>query len=93
VEYLPVIHPTVMEQKNPHAFAERVQVTMAQALNIPVTQYSYEDAALAMEAVKLKLDSKAAILEFRKFEKLYQLSLKNAKIWLHKFLAMDPRKR
>ncbi len=82
-----------MEQKNPHAFAERVQVTMAQALNIPVTQYSYEDAALAMEAVKLKLDSKAAILEFRKFEKLYQLSLKDAKIWLHKFLAMDPRKR
>jgi hypothetical protein len=24
---------------------------------------------------------------------VYQLSLKNAKIWLHKFLAMDPRKR
>jgi hypothetical protein len=46
-----------------------------------------------MEAVKLKLDSKAAILEFGKFEKLYQLQVKILKHWLHKFLAMDPTKR
>ncbi len=66
---------------------------MARALNVSVTQHSYEDAALAMEAVKLKLESKAGILEFGKFEKLYQLSFKDAKLWLHKFLAMDPAKR
>ncbi|CAM6010689.1 unnamed protein product [Sphagnum balticum] len=93
VEYLPVIHPTQAEQKNPQAFAERVRVTMAQALNISVTRHTYEDAALVMEAVKLKLDSKAAILEFGKFEKLYQLQVKILKHWLHKFLAMDPTKR
>ncbi len=93
MEYLPVIHPTLAEQKNPRAFAERVRATMAQALNVSVTQHSYEDAALAMEAVKLKLESKAGILEFGKFEKLYQLSFKDAKLWLHKFLAMDPAKR
>ncbi|KAH9558725.1 hypothetical protein CY35_06G023000 [Sphagnum magellanicum] len=93
VEYLPVIHPTLAEQKNPRAFAERVRATMARALNVSVTQHSYEDAALAMEAVKLKLESKAGILEFGKFEKLYQLSFKDAKLWLHKFLAMDPAKR
>ncbi len=34
-----------------------------------------------MEAFKLKLDSKAAILEFGKFEELYQL-FKIVKHWL-----------
>jgi hypothetical protein len=42
-------------------------------LRISMTQCTYEGATLVMEAFKLKLDSKAAILEFGKFEELYQL--------------------
>jgi hypothetical protein len=62
-------------------------------LSISMTQHTYEDAELVIEAFKLKLDSKAAILEFGKFEELYQLQFKIVKHWLHKFMAMDPTKR
>lgn len=50
-------------------------------LSISMTQHTYEDGTLVMEAFKLKLDSKAAILEFGKFEELYQL-FKIVKHWL-----------
>lgn len=89
VEYLPVIHPTLAEQRSPRAFAERVRIKMAQALNVSVTQHSYEDSSLAMEAIRLKINCGSALLEFGKFEKLYQYSIKDAKQCLAKFLTMD----
>ncbi|KAG0574121.1 hypothetical protein KC19_VG235600 [Ceratodon purpureus] len=70
VEYLPVIHPTVAERKNPIQFGERVRLTMARAMNTSVTNHTFEDAALAMEAVRLKIDSASAMLEFGEFKKI-----------------------
>ena len=93
VEYLPVIYPTLAETKNPWQFAERVRITMARALNRSVTQHTYEDAAMAMEAVKMNIDSGAALLEFGKFEKLCSINVKDGKRLLCKFLAIDSLKR
>jgi lysophosphatidylcholine acyltransferase/lyso-PAF acetyltransferase len=60
VEYLPVIHPTVAETKNPYQFAERVRLTMARAMNTSVTNHTFEDASVAMEAVRLKINSQGS---------------------------------
>lgn len=89
VEYLPVIHPTLEETKNPNLFAERVRLTMARAMNTSVTQHTYEDAYMAMEAVRLKIDSASALLEFGEFKKISPFTVKEAKRCLSKFLALD----
>ncbi|BBN16600.1 hypothetical protein MPTK1_7g07720 [Marchantia polymorpha subsp. ruderalis] len=93
VEYLPIIKPTFTEQKNPRLFAERVRVTMAKALNVMVTDHSYEDAALATEATKQGVDSGAILLEFTKIERLFHLSSKDAKHLFSKFRALGCGKR
>ncbi|KAL3680291.1 hypothetical protein R1sor_023247 [Riccia sorocarpa] len=93
VEYLPIIRPSFAEQKNPRLFAERVRVTMARALNVMVTDHSYEDAALATEAAKQGVDSGAILLEFTKFERLFHLSSKDAKHFFSKFRALNCGRR
>ncbi|KAG0595563.1 hypothetical protein M758_UG177100 [Ceratodon purpureus] len=93
VEYLSVIHPTVAETKNPVQFGERVRLTMARAMNTSVTNHTFEDAALAMEAVRLKIDSASAMLEFGEFKKIAPFTVNEAKGCLIKFVTMDCSKR
>lgn len=93
VEYLPVMYPTLAEMKNPIIFAERVRCTMARAMNTSLTQHTYEDAALAMEAVKLKISSGSALLEFGQFKNIALFTVKEAKRCLNKFVKMDCSKR
>jgi len=93
VEYLPVMYPTLAETKNPILFSERVRLTMARAMNTSVTQHTYEDAALAMEAVRLNIDSGSALLEFGEFKKIAPFTVKEAKRCLNKFVIMDCSKR
>ncbi|KAJ7532570.1 hypothetical protein O6H91_13G010000 [Diphasiastrum complanatum] len=89
VEYLPVIEPTFKEQCFPRAFADRVRLSMAKALNVMITEHSYEDVALTLEALKSKDYSGSAVLEFGKFEKLFRLNIKEAKRYLSKFHQYD----
>ncbi|XP_024379184.1 lysophospholipid acyltransferase LPEAT2 isoform X2 [Physcomitrium patens] len=93
VEYLPIIYPNLAETKNPQMFAERVRLTMARAMNTSVTQHTFEDATLAMEAVRLNIDSGSALLEFGEFNKISPFRVKDAKRCLSKFLTMDSSKR
>lgn len=93
VEYLPVMYPTLAETRNPIIFAERVRLTMARAMNTSVTQHTYEDAALAMEAVRLNIDSGSVLLEFGQFKKIAPFTVKEAKRCLNKFVIMDWSKR
>lgn len=74
-------------------FAERVRLTMARAMNTSVTQHTFEDATLAMEAVRLNIDSGSALLEFGEFNKISPFRVKDAKRCLSKFLTMDSSKR
>lgn len=66
---------------------------MAKALNVMVTEHSYEDSALGVEAVKNKFRSSVALLEFGKFEKLFKLTIKEAKCFFTKFQEMDVSRR
>ncbi|KAJ7524422.1 hypothetical protein O6H91_17G004200 [Diphasiastrum complanatum] len=89
VEYLSVVAPTWKEQKSPRDFAKRVQTNMAQALNVMVSEHSFEDGALLMEALKWKDFSGGASVEFGWFELVYKLKLREAKHYLRKFHCLD----
>ena len=53
VEWLPIYHPNVDEQKDPTLYGLGVRKEMARVLGIPVTEHSYEDTILAEQAYTL----------------------------------------
>ncbi|KAJ7524056.1 hypothetical protein O6H91_18G075400 [Diphasiastrum complanatum] len=93
VEYLPVIEPIYKEQCFPRAFAERVRLSMAKALNVMVTEHAYEDVALILEATKSGYHSECVVLEFGKFERFFRLTIKESKHYLLKFCSYDTKKK
>ncbi|RXM35527.1 Lysophosphatidylcholine acyltransferase 1 [Acipenser ruthenus] len=78
IEFLPVYTPSDEEKKNPALFANNVRRLMAKALEVPVTDYSFEDCQLAMAEGQLKLPAETCLLEFAKLVR--RLSLKPEKV-------------
>lgn len=89
VEYLPPLFPTDKEKKNPQLYAERCRLVMARALNVPVTEHTFGDVALALEAQKLKMPRGVANVEFGRMEKLFRLDMREAKGYLRRFKSLD----
>ncbi|XP_024530599.1 lysophospholipid acyltransferase LPEAT2 [Selaginella moellendorffii] len=85
IEYLPVMRPS--KQENPRSFAERVRAEMARALNVVVTEHTFDDVSMvdAARGASSKLD----LLEFGRFERLYRVTPKEAKRFFRKFRALD----
>ncbi|XP_028673823.1 lysophosphatidylcholine acyltransferase 1-like [Erpetoichthys calabaricus] len=78
IEFLPVYTPSEEEKKNPAIFANNVRRIMAKALDVPVTDYSFEDCQLAMAEGQLKLPADTCLLEFAKLVR--RLGLKPEKL-------------
>ncbi|KAH7277317.1 hypothetical protein KP509_39G045200 [Ceratopteris richardii] len=89
VEYLDVCVPTSHEMAHPHSFADRVRRNMAQALGVQVTEHTFLDAKLAIEAVKLHQPADLTLAEFGIMERLFHLDYGTAKACLQKFSSMD----
>ncbi|MBN3322923.1 PCAT1 acyltransferase, partial [Atractosteus spatula] len=66
IEYLPIYTPSEEEKKNPALFANNVRSVMAKALEVPVTDYSFEDCQLAMAEGQFRLPVDTCLLEFAK---------------------------
>lgn len=66
IEYLPTYSPSEEEKKNPALFANNVRRLMAKALQVPVTDYSFEDCQLAMAEGQIRLPVHTCLLEFAK---------------------------
>ncbi|XP_017565812.1 lysophosphatidylcholine acyltransferase 1 [Pygocentrus nattereri] len=64
IEFLPIYTPNEEEKRNPPLFAHNVRRLMAKALDVPVTDYSFEDCQLAMAEGQLKLPVDTCLLEF-----------------------------
>lgn len=92
VEYLPVVHPSLHEVRDPHAFAQRTRLVMARALNVHLTDHAFGDVALAVEAVKLRAPPAVANVEFGRMEQL-GLDLKEAKRLLRVYMQMEGARR
>uniref|UniRef100_A0A671SFR7 Lysophosphatidylcholine acyltransferase 1-like n=1 Tax=Sinocyclocheilus anshuiensis TaxID=1608454 RepID=A0A671SFR7_9TELE len=65
-QYLPIYSPSEEEKKNPALFAHNVRRLMAKALQVPVTDYSFEDCQLATAQAQIRLPVDTALLEFAK---------------------------
>ncbi|XP_066538853.1 lysophosphatidylcholine acyltransferase 1 isoform X2 [Hoplias malabaricus] len=77
IEFLPIYTPSEEEKRNPAIFAHNVRRLMAKALDVPVTDYSFEDCQLAMAEGQLRLPVETCLLEFAKL--LRSLGLRREK--------------
>ncbi|KYO34645.1 lysophosphatidylcholine acyltransferase 1 [Alligator mississippiensis] len=78
IEFLPVYIPSEEERKNPSLYANNVRRVMAEALRVPVTDYTFEDCCLALAEGQLRLPSNTCLLEFAKLVR--SLGLKPEKL-------------
>ncbi|CRK91201.1 CLUMA_CG004884, isoform A [Clunio marinus] len=77
VEYLPVYNPSEEEIKNPKLFASNVQKIMAKAMNLPISDYNFDDCKLMDYAQKCKLKFAPQIADVAKFRHKIGLSGSN----------------
>lgn len=85
VEFLPVYTPNEDEKKNPKLFAANVRHVMAEALGIPVTDHTYDDARLMIRSKKKNLPHRTGLVEFAKLHDKLGLSWDQVSESLDKF--------
>ncbi|XP_021026250.1 lysophosphatidylcholine acyltransferase 2 isoform X1 [Mus caroli] len=73
IEFMPVQAPSEEEKKDPVLFASRIRNLMAEALEIPVTDHTYEDCRLMISAGQLTLPMEAGLVEFSKISRKLKL--------------------
>ncbi|XP_071423595.1 lysophosphatidylcholine acyltransferase 2 [Pithys albifrons albifrons] len=88
VEFLPVHVPTEEEKNDPILFAYKVRQTMASALNVPVTDHTFEDCRLMISAGQLTLPMEAGLVEFTKISKKLNLKWNHVREQLDTFAAI-----
>ncbi|XP_034934173.1 lysophosphatidylcholine acyltransferase isoform X2 [Chelonus insularis] len=78
IEFLPVYKPNEAEKTDPKLYANNVRRVMAQALGIPVSDYTYDDCRIISKAHSLNLPNAFSILDTHKLRNT--LGLQNNKI-------------
>lgn len=89
VEFLPVHVPTEEEKKEPFKFARSVQLEMADAMGVPVTEHSVEDLQLQLAAVKVNLPAEVGVVGFAGLKDVFSVDANLVKKQLHVFKEMD----
>lgn len=69
IHFMPVHHPTDEEIKDPVLFAENVRKEMAEYLNVPLSEYSYEDGILIKHLGKFGLPMQTGLIKVQKLRK------------------------
>ncbi|NXB53199.1 PCAT1 acyltransferase, partial [Leucopsar rothschildi] len=87
IEFLPVYTPSEEERKNPVLYANNVRRVMAEALGVPVTDYTFEDCQLALAEGQLRLPSDTCLLEFAKLVRSLGLKPETLEDDLDKYAA------
>ncbi|CAO2834997.1 unnamed protein product [Amaranthus hypochondriacus] len=91
VEYLPVVRPSQIHKENISFFAERTSNSMATALNVLQTSFTYGDMLLLMKAVELKQENPSRyMVEMGNINSSYRINTMEALEFLEKFLSMKP---
>lgn len=90
ISYLPVYVPNEEEKKNPLLYANNVRKVMAKHLQIGITEHSYEDVILMVDAIKDHIPADhVQSFELAKVRDLYQIDLNSAREIMKKFAAMS----
>ncbi|XP_023128009.2 lysophosphatidylcholine acyltransferase 1 [Amphiprion ocellaris] len=64
IEYLPIYTPSEEEKKNPALFANNVRKLMAKALELPLTDLSFDDREISLSQGPLRIYDYSCLLEF-----------------------------
>ncbi|XP_057332313.1 lysophosphatidylcholine acyltransferase isoform X2 [Microplitis mediator] len=78
IEFLPVYRPSEAEKTDPKLYANNVRRLMAEALEIPVSDYTYDDCRIINKAHMLHLPHAAVIVEAHKLR--CKLGLQKVKV-------------
>lgn len=89
IEFLPVYHPSEKEKADPKLFANNLRKVMAEALKVPVTDHTYDDCRLMLQARHLNLPMESGLVEFQKLHKKLGISLDQMTTMLEKFSDID----
>lgn len=89
IEILPVYKPDTEEIHDAKLFARNVREQVARYLNIPVTEHTYEDTRLMVQASQQNLPSVAGLVEYQKISTKLGMRMDTMKELLDKFAAMD----
>uniref|UniRef100_UPI003AAEBA9D lysophosphatidylcholine acyltransferase 1 n=1 Tax=Centroberyx gerrardi TaxID=166262 RepID=UPI003AAEBA9D len=66
IEYLPIYTPSEEEKSSPALFANNVRQLMARALQLPLTDLSFDDCQLSLSQGPLHITSNSSLLEFNR---------------------------
>ncbi|XP_011504965.1 PREDICTED: 1-acylglycerophosphocholine O-acyltransferase 1 isoform X2 [Ceratosolen solmsi marchali] len=66
IEFLPVYKPNEAEKLDPKLYANNVRRLMAEALKIPVSDYTYDDCRIISKAHQLHIPNASGIVEAHK---------------------------
>ncbi|XP_043461375.1 lysophosphatidylcholine acyltransferase isoform X2 [Leptopilina heterotoma] len=77
IEFLPVYKPSEAEKTDPKLYANNVRRFMAEALQIPVSDYTYDDCRIITKAHQLHIPYASSLVEAQKLR--YKLGLIKAK--------------
>ncbi|XP_036201242.1 lysophosphatidylcholine acyltransferase 2 isoform X3 [Myotis myotis] len=87
-QFMPVQAPSDEEKRDPVLFAGRVRNLMAEALEIPVTDHTYEDCRLMISAGQLTLPMEAGLVEFTKISRKLKLDWDGIRKHLDEYAAI-----
>ncbi|XP_002131598.2 lysophosphatidylcholine acyltransferase 2 [Ciona intestinalis] len=85
VQFLPVYQPNIEEQQNPSLFANNVRMLMADILDLPCTDHTFEDCRLMREAENLNMPMETGLIEFTKLNRKLGMNLDALKGRLQEF--------
>jgi len=69
VHCLPVYNPSDKEQQDPTLFAENVRKVIADQLDLPCTEHTFDDCRLMRQAKKLGLSMEVGLVEYYKLRR------------------------
>ncbi|KJE93471.1 lysophosphatidylcholine acyltransferase 2-B [Capsaspora owczarzaki ATCC 30864] len=89
VQFLPPHVPTEEEQSSPALFANNVRNSLAAALNVGVTEHSYEDVHLCEMADPMGLPGVTAVVEFSRLQSVLGYDLAELEELVEVFSRID----
>ncbi|XP_027038685.1 lysophosphatidylcholine acyltransferase 2-like [Pocillopora damicornis] len=89
IEILPVYKPDTEEIHDGKLYARNVREQVARFLNVPVTEHTYEDTRLMVQASQQNQPSMTGLVEYQKISSKLSMKMDTMKELLDKFAEID----
>uniref|UniRef100_A0A3Q2QW65 Lysophosphatidylcholine acyltransferase 1 n=1 Tax=Fundulus heteroclitus TaxID=8078 RepID=A0A3Q2QW65_FUNHE len=73
IEYLPIYYPSMKERDDPALFASNVRTLMAKALEVPLTDLSFDDRDIILSRGPLRIHDCRSLLHFNRLVEWLEL--------------------